>query len=97
MNRPVKLTLDRAEDMTYCPGRSPAQARYRAGFDTNGRIRALDIDFYLSGGFSNDYSADIAETATPPDGQRVPDREYPGERHMPQDELRFGYSRPGVW
>ena len=64
VNRPVKLTLDRAEDMAYCPGRSPAQARYRAGFDTNGRIRALDIDFYLSGGFSNDYSADIAETAT---------------------------------
>ena len=64
VNRPVKLTLDRAEDMAYCPGRSPAQATYKAGFDKNGRIRALDIDFCLSGGFSSDYSADIAETAT---------------------------------
>jgi xanthine dehydrogenase small subunit len=64
VGRPVKLTLDRAQDMAYCPGREPAKARYRAGFDRTGRIRALDIDFYLSGGFSTDYSADVTETAT---------------------------------
>ena len=61
---PVKLVLDRDEDMAYCPGRSPFFATYRAGFGADGALCALDVDFKVSGGFSNDYSADITETAT---------------------------------
>jgi xanthine dehydrogenase/oxidase len=61
---PVKLTLERKEDMAYCPGRGFANAKYRAGFLSDGKINALDVNLYMSGGFSNDYSADIAETAT---------------------------------
>lgn len=61
---PVKLTLDRKEDMAFCPGRGFSHATYRAGFLEEGKINALDIEFHLSGGFSNDYSADITETAT---------------------------------
>ncbi|NNE91292.1 MAG: molybdopterin-dependent oxidoreductase [Verrucomicrobiales bacterium] len=61
---PVKLTLDRKEDMAFCPGRGFSQAKYRAGFLADGKINALDVDFHLSGGFSNDYSADITEIAT---------------------------------
>ena len=61
---PVKLVLDRPEDLAYCPGRSPFSARYRAGFDETGRLSALDMKFRVSGGCSNDYSADITETAT---------------------------------
>jgi xanthine dehydrogenase/oxidase len=61
---PVKLVLDRAEDMAYCPGRSPFFATYKAGFADDGAICALDVDFKASGGCSSDYSADITETAT---------------------------------
>ena len=61
---PVKLTLEREEDMAFCPGRGFSHARYRAGFLSDGTIAALDIEFHLNGGFSNDYSADITETAT---------------------------------
>ncbi len=61
---PVKLTLERKEDMAFCPGRGFSHGIYRAGFLPDGKINALSIDFHLSGGFSNDYSADIAETAT---------------------------------
>lgn len=61
---PVKLTLERKEDMAFCPGRGFSHAKYRAGFLADGKIGALDIEFHLNGGFSNDYSADIAETAT---------------------------------
>ncbi len=64
VGRPVRLTLDRAQDMAFCPGRSPILAQYKAGFAQNGRIMALDMVFYMSGGFSCDYSADITETAT---------------------------------
>lgn len=62
--RPVKLTLERREDMAFCPGRGFSHASYKAGFLTDGKINALDVEFHLNGGFSNDYSADIAETAT---------------------------------
>lgn len=61
---PVKLTLERKEDMAFCPGRGFSYARYQAGFLADGTLNALRIDFRLSGGFSNDYSADVAETAT---------------------------------
>ncbi len=62
--QPVKLSLDRHEDMAYCPGRSPTLAKYKVGFDKGGKIKFLDIQFYLGGGYTNDYSADITETAT---------------------------------
>ena len=61
---PVKLTLERKEDMAFCPGRGYSHAKYKAGFLPDGKINALEVDFHLSGGFSNDYSADITETAT---------------------------------
>ncbi|GAH02438.1 unnamed protein product, partial [marine sediment metagenome] len=41
-----------------------SHANYKAGFLPDGKINALEVDFHLNGGFSNDYSADIAETAT---------------------------------
>lgn len=61
---PVKLTLERKEDMAFCPGRGASYARYKAGFLPDGKINAMEVDFHLNGGFSNDYGADIAETAT---------------------------------
>ncbi|MGK0186489.1 MAG: xanthine dehydrogenase/oxidase [Verrucomicrobiales bacterium] len=61
---PVKLTLERKEDMAFCPGRGAAHACYKAGFLPDGKIHALDVEFHLNGGFSNDYGADLAETAT---------------------------------
>ena len=50
--------------MAFCPGRGPVDATYKAGFNEEGKILALEVEFCLSGGSSNDYSADIAETAT---------------------------------
>ncbi|MGI9240832.1 MAG: molybdopterin cofactor-binding domain-containing protein, partial [Verrucomicrobiales bacterium] len=61
---PVKLTLERKEDMAFCPGRGSAHASYRAGFLPDGKLQALEIDFQLNAGFSNDYGSDIVETAT---------------------------------
>ena len=64
VKKPVKLTLNRSQDMSYCPGRSPFKAKYKAGFARDGKIMAMDIEFWASGGHSNDYSADVVETAT---------------------------------
>ena len=64
LKQPVKLQLEKSEDMAYSPGRSPILANYKAGFTKEGKVKAIDIEFYLNGGYTNDYSADITETAT---------------------------------
>mgnify|MGYP000150319749 CR=1 FL=1 len=35
---PVKLTLERKEDMAFCPGRGSAHASYKAGFLPDGKL-----------------------------------------------------------
>jgi len=80
---PVKLALDRPEDMAFCPGRSGGRARYRAGFGDDGKIQALRVDLRLAGGFSSDYAADITEAATllMDSGYRVPRVDLHGTCH----------------
>jgi xanthine dehydrogenase molybdopterin-binding subunit B len=59
-NTPVKLQLSRAEDMTYCPGRTPVIATYRAAFKTSVRedgeavptVVALEVDVEGEAGFT---------------------------------------------
>ncbi len=48
--RPVKLVYDRLEDMWATTKRHPSATRIRSGFDRNGRLLALEIDFTLDGG-----------------------------------------------
>ncbi|MBI2375562.1 MAG: xanthine dehydrogenase molybdopterin binding subunit [Deltaproteobacteria bacterium] len=61
--RPVKLWLNRDQDMTQTGKRHPFLARYRAGFDTDGRILALAVDLFSDGGFSLDLSQAILDRA----------------------------------
>ena len=62
LQRPVKLTLSRPQDMRIHGGLSPYQARFRVGFDGEGRIMALDLEIWSNGGHSLDYSGDVLET-----------------------------------
>lgn len=48
--RPVRMIYDREEDMAYTTKRHPSQTRIRSGFDSDGQLVALDIDFELEGG-----------------------------------------------
>ncbi len=48
--RPVKMVLDRAEDMACTTKRHPSQSRLRAGFSDEGVLRALDVELLLDGG-----------------------------------------------
>jgi xanthine dehydrogenase large subunit len=61
--RPVKVWLDRDKDMISTGKRHPFWSKYRAGFDREGRIRALDVETYSDGGFSNDLSRSILDRA----------------------------------
>ncbi|KAK3754121.1 hypothetical protein RRG08_024195 [Elysia crispata] len=62
-NRPVRAVLDRDEDMRLTGTRHPAYVTYKIGFNSEGKILALDADLYLNMGHSVDLSPAVLETA----------------------------------
>jgi xanthine dehydrogenase large subunit len=57
--RPVVVRLDRRRDMTITGKRHPFLARYAAGADRDGRLRALRVELWSNGGYSLDLSQAI--------------------------------------
>ncbi len=50
VRRPVKLVLDRGEDVLTTSKRHPARVRYRTGAKADGTITAIDVDVILNAG-----------------------------------------------
>jgi len=63
LGRPVKLRLDRDEDMTATGKRHDFAIDYDVGFDDEGRILAIDYTFALRAGFSADLSGPVGDRA----------------------------------
>jgi len=61
--RPVKLRLDRDDDMVFTGKRHDFVAEYDVGFDAEGRIRGLDLVLASRCGFSPDLSGAINDRA----------------------------------
>jgi len=61
--RPCKLWLSRSEDMAMTGGRHPFLGRYRAGFEADGRLLALDVHLWSDGGWTADLSAPVLDRA----------------------------------
>nr|XP_051704003.1 aldehyde oxidase 2 isoform X1 [Oryctolagus cuniculus] len=59
--RPVRLVLDREDDMLITGGRHPLFGKYKVGFMNNGRIKALDVECYVNGGCTLDDSELVTE------------------------------------
>uniref|UniRef100_A0A673T1X2 aldehyde oxidase n=1 Tax=Suricata suricatta TaxID=37032 RepID=A0A673T1X2_SURSU len=59
--RPVRLILDREDDMLITGGRHPLFGKYKVGFMNNGRIKALDIECFINGGCTLDDSEQVTE------------------------------------
>ncbi|HEX6953798.1 MAG TPA: molybdopterin cofactor-binding domain-containing protein, partial [Agromyces sp.] len=57
--RPVRLRLTRTQDLTMTGKRHPYHARWRAGFDDDGRILALEATLTADGGWSLDLSEPV--------------------------------------
>ncbi|KAF9876609.1 xanthine dehydrogenase [Colletotrichum karsti] len=62
-NRPVRMMLNRDEDMAITGQRHPFQARWKAGVDSHGKIQVLDMDLYNNGGASLDMSGAVMDRA----------------------------------
>ena len=54
--RPVRVRLPRRLDMALTGKRHPFHARFTAGFENDGRLRALDLTLHSDGGWSLDLS-----------------------------------------
>eukprot|EP01126_Amoeba_proteus_P037509 TRINITY_DN3870_c0_g1_i2.p1 TRINITY_DN3870_c0_g1~~TRINITY_DN3870_c0_g1_i2.p1 ORF type:complete len:1079 (-),score=234.65 TRINITY_DN3870_c0_g1_i2:3157-6012(-) len=61
--RPVRILLQRDEDMKFTGKRHPFKANYKIGFMTDGSIKALDLQLYNNGGNWYDLSGAVLERA----------------------------------
>ncbi len=61
--RPVKIRLDRDDDMVSTGKRHEFRFRYDVGFDDKGRILALDVELAARCGYSADLSGPISDRA----------------------------------
>lgn len=61
--RPARFVYSKDDDMRYTGKRHPFKAFYKAGFDDDGRIVALDAKLYSNGGCSTDLSFAVLERA----------------------------------
>ena len=63
LDRPVKVWLNRDQDMQMTGKRHPFWSRYRAGFTADGRITALEVFIFADGGWSIDLTPAILDRA----------------------------------
>ncbi|KAK9877005.1 hypothetical protein WA026_016033 [Henosepilachna vigintioctopunctata] len=63
LGRPIRVMLDRDEDMIMTGGRHPFQMKYKVAFDDNGRILGCKIALYSNAGYSVDLSPSVLERA----------------------------------
>ncbi|MFB6532714.1 xanthine dehydrogenase molybdopterin binding subunit [Streptomyces noursei] len=61
--RPVRLRLNRTQDLTMSGKRHGFHAKWKIGFDADGRIRALDATLTADGGWSLDLSEPVVARA----------------------------------
>lgn len=61
LKRPVKLVLDRREDMRNTGKRHPYSSDYRLGLNRDGKILAYDVTYYQNAGAAADLSPAILE------------------------------------
>ena len=63
LGRPVKLRLDRDDDMLATGKRHCFYYQYEVGYDNQGRILAVKVEMVLRAGFSTDLSPPVATRA----------------------------------
>ena len=61
--RKVRVRLNRDQDMMITGKRHPFFAKFRVGFDQDGKIHALAADLYSNGGWSLDLSRAVTDRA----------------------------------
>lgn len=60
LGRPVRIMLDRDEDMLITGTRHPFYMRYKLAHSPEGRILAADVHIYNNAGYSKDLSTSVS-------------------------------------
>lgn len=63
LRKPVRISLDRDEDMCITGQRHPFLSKYKVAYAPDGKIVAVDIKLYSNGGMSLDLSRPVLERA----------------------------------
>lgn len=63
LRRPVRISLDRDEDMMITGTRHPFMYNYKVGFNNDGKINALEVDLYCNAGWTMDLSFSVMDRA----------------------------------
>ncbi len=63
LKRPARIVLTKDDDMIMTGKRNPFENEYEVGFDSEGRIHALDVQLYSDAGAYADLSTSIMERA----------------------------------
>ncbi len=61
LNKPVKLILDRHDDLKMTGKRHPYESQFKIGLDENYKIKAFEVQFLQNSGAAADLSPAIAE------------------------------------
>jgi xanthine dehydrogenase/oxidase len=61
--RPVRIMLNRDEDMAVSGQRHPFLGKWKVGVNKDGKLQALDVDIFNNAGWSFDLSAAVCERA----------------------------------
>ena len=56
---PVRVCLDRDQDMLMCGQRHPFFTKYQVGCNKEGMLQAIDVDIYCNAGYSLDLSFSV--------------------------------------
>ena len=94
--RPVRLRLNRTQDMTLTGKRHPFHARWRVAFDDGGRLRALQATLTSDGGWSLDLSEPVHGAGAVPHRQRLLHSTRGGSRPDCPDEQDLPDGLPGL-
>jgi xanthine dehydrogenase large subunit len=97
--RPVKVALERDEDMRWTGNRHPFFSRYRAGFARDGRLLALEVDTFSDGGWVVDLSGPVMDRALfhLDNAYHVPDLRFTGRvarTNLPSNTAFRGFGGP---
>ncbi|KAL2693493.1 hypothetical protein Neosp_000053 [[Neocosmospora] mangrovei] len=62
-SRPVRMMLNRDEDIATSGQRHPFQSHWKVGVDSKGKIQVLDVDIYNNAGHTLDMSSAVMDRA----------------------------------
>ncbi|XP_019849927.1 PREDICTED: xanthine dehydrogenase/oxidase-like isoform X2 [Amphimedon queenslandica] len=96
---PVRIMLDREEDMQFVGSRSPFVGVYSVAFNDEGKLIALDVQLFSNGGSTLDFSKSVMETALVhlQNVYNVPNAHFSGrvcKTNIPSCTAMRAYGRP---